>query len=36
MLVAAYTLLYKAHVSIDIIYMKFLPEPGAFWTALPT
>jgi len=26
MLVAAYTLLYKAHVSIDIIYQKFSPR----------
>jgi TRAP-type mannitol/chloroaromatic compound transport system permease small subunit len=26
MLVAAYTLLYKAHVSIDIIYQRFRPR----------
>jgi TRAP-type mannitol/chloroaromatic compound transport system permease small subunit len=26
MMVAAYTLLYKAHVRIDIIYMKFSPR----------
>lgn len=26
MLVAAYTLLYKAHVSIDIIYLRFSPR----------
>jgi TRAP-type mannitol/chloroaromatic compound transport system permease small subunit len=26
MLVAAYTLLYKAHVRIDVIYMKFSPR----------
>jgi TRAP-type mannitol/chloroaromatic compound transport system permease small subunit len=36
MLVAAYTLLYNAHVRIDIIYRNSLLEPGAFWTVLPT